>query len=183
MKWLPVALAVLMIGGAFQKEGKDFITNTDLGFRIFKPPRKEEWECKDKGTKFSNPQASINCRVKNLSIEVLVQATTNSQNYDLKKIVDADVNSTKSNENYKAVKVKSKKPMKFPATKDNAYYIEFEITDKNDKKFIIYEWVFISKTNRNIFKIFTVGDAAAYKKYKKDVFRVLGSFQTLKVKK
>ena len=182
MKLLALSLPILLISGGFPQEGKSYITNTTLGFRIYKP-KKEEWECKAKGTKFNNTQASINCRVKNLSVEVLVTATTNSQQYDLKKIADNDVNGVKNNENYKDVKLKSKKEMKFPATRDKAYFIEMRVTDKNDKKFMINEWVFISRTNRNIFKIFIIGDEKAYKKYQKDVNRILGTFTALKVKK
>ncbi len=195
MKRIAVVLPVLLLLGMTPQdkkrrgEGYDWVTNTKLGFLVFKPARDEEWEVRDKGTKFPDSAASVHCRVKDLSIDILVEEV-DVRNLGFKQVAgpkkraeDMIKRMKADSERYKEVKVISNKRMKFPGTRDNAHRVVLDVTDKNDRKYKQDTWLFQSMRNKNLFQIVIIGDREGYKKYRRKVSQVLGRIQTLKIKR
>lgn len=185
MRKLVPLLAVALL--AFQQEGKDFVTNTELGFVIYKPVKSEEWEVKDKG-RFTETKGSVSCIVAKspISVEVMGQIVDPKLNKKpLDEIASEMINNMKKDEKFKDVEVKANRPEKFPGDRgQKSQFVEMTFVQKEgDLKNHQRIWLFYSPASQNFFQVVVLGEEEMYKKYQKEIRWVIGNLKTTKGKK
>ncbi len=184
MTGLCLATAVLCLQGfELMEEGKDCITNKDMGFFLMKPWKSEQWEMRTKGVRLENALAAVVFKAKDVSIEVAAEAA--KPGVDLKKAADALVKELKESESHKECKVKwsARKEFASKKTKEKAYSLDLQLTDAEQKKVVWRVWIFQSSKNDNLFKVAITGSEEDLKELAKDIDSIIGEFETKPVKK
>lgn len=158
----------------------------ERGFAISKPPKKDEWQFKDKG-RFQMSQAIILNVVDDMSIEMYSQVLDNNKlGYDPKLTLENLWTQTSSNGMYKDVKMVGKiAATTLPnrgAGGQRVWLLDMTLTTDGGPM----EWkayCFSSNENRGAYLIYVYSKQGLYAKHKADVEYMLGSVKCYKLPK
>ncbi len=186
-RWLACAAALLT---AIQEKGQnpDLKYSQTWGVSVMRPPkpRNEEWDLKDTGVKFQ-AQLSVSHKVDEVSVEFLIQEPAGGMSYyDPKEAAEGLFMSLSASQNLKDGKKRGKvKASKLPgnaASGVQAWYLEMEFKDHDNKLIEFRTWSFIGKENRCLYRIVLVTAEGMYAKYQKEILYILSSVRTYKIK-
>jgi len=158
----------------------------DRGFSISRPPKKDEWQFKDKGH-FTKSQAIVINVVDDMSVEMYSQVLdSNKLGYDCKATLETLWTETSSNGMYKDVKQIGKIAQTVlpggGANGNKVFLLDMTLTmDSGPMEWKAY--CFNSSVNRGVYLIYVLSKQGLYAKHKADVEFILGSVKTYKLPK
>jgi hypothetical protein len=181
---IAVSLAVALL--ALQADDPNLKYLKERGFSISKPPKKDEWQFKDKG-RFTTSQLVVQNIVTDVSIEMYSEELNSDKlNYDPKYTLELLWKSVSSNGRYKEVKEVGKiAATTFPgkgAGGQRVWLLDMTLNIED----VPMEWkayCFVGHENRSGFIVYVLSKAGLYAKHKTDLEYMLSTIKTYKIPK
>ena len=159
----------------------------ERGFSIQKPPKKDEWQFKDKG-KLTKSQMVLANVVDDLSIEMYSEELESDKvNYDPKYTLEQNWKTISSDGQYKDVKMLGKiSNSTLPsraASGVKVWLLQMTLKSPEGTPWEWKQYCFVGHENRSGFLLNIISNVGMQEKYKKDIDYILSTIKTFKVSK